>query len=125
MTETPYPSISSTIAGSGVSISGRQVSSSPETVRQAPPSRRQFAQFTEHVLACAQATRSDAALVASHVAAAKLPGWRWLAVEELPQAVMTTWLVCQRPTRAVVGEVAGVVRSVPARPLFSGVSRPS
>lgn len=29
----------------------------------------QFAQFTEHVLACAQATRSDAALVAAHVAA--------------------------------------------------------
>ncbi|MEV4086518.1 LysR family transcriptional regulator [Nonomuraea fuscirosea] len=74
----------------------------------------QFAQFTEHVLACAQATRSDAALVASHVAATKLPGWRWRAVEELPQAVMTTWLVCQRPTRAVVDEVAGVVRSVPA-----------
>ncbi|WP_193318505.1 hypothetical protein [Nonomuraea phyllanthi] len=76
----------------------------------------QFAQFTEHVLACAQATRSEAALVASHVAALRLPGWRWGPVQELPQAMMTTWLVCQRPTRAVVDEVAGVVRSVPARP---------
>ncbi|MEU6786598.1 LysR family transcriptional regulator [Nonomuraea angiospora] len=74
----------------------------------------QFAQFTEHVLACAQATRSDAALVASHVAALRLPGWQWRPVQELPQAVMTTWLVCQRPTRAVVDEVAGVMRSVPA-----------
>ncbi|MCF6469431.1 LysR family transcriptional regulator [Nonomuraea sp. MG754425] len=74
----------------------------------------QFAQFTEHVLACAQATRSDAALVASHVAALRLPGWRWRPVQELPQAVMTTWLVCQRPTRAVVDEVAGVMRAVPA-----------
>lgn len=73
-----------------------------------------FAHFTEHVLACAQATRSDAALVASHVAALRLPGWRWQPVQELPHAVMTTWLVCQRPTRAVVDEVAAVVRSVPA-----------
>ncbi|TQS29647.1 LysR family transcriptional regulator [Microbispora sp. KK1-11] len=73
-----------------------------------------FAQFTEHVLACAQATRSDAALVASHVAALRLPAWRWRPVEGLPEAVMTTWLVCQRPTRAVVDEVADVVRAVPA-----------
>ncbi|MGW0809954.1 LysR substrate-binding domain-containing protein [Nonomuraea sp. NPDC002799] len=74
----------------------------------------QFAQFTEHVLACAQASRSDAALVTSHTAETKLPGWRWWPVEGLPQAVMTTWLVCRRPTRAVVDEVAGVVRAVTA-----------
>ncbi|MFC4121647.1 LysR family transcriptional regulator [Nonomuraea zeae] len=72
----------------------------------------QFAQFTEHVLPCARASGCDAALVTSHTAALRLPGWSWRAVEGLPQAAMTTWLVCQRPTRAVVEEVADVVRAM-------------
>ncbi|MER5426248.1 hypothetical protein [Streptosporangium roseum] len=72
----------------------------------------QFAQFTEHALACAMATRSDAVMVGSHTAALQLPGWRWGPLEGLPQAVMTTWLVRQRQTRAVVQEVADVGRTV-------------
>ena len=39
-----------------------------------------------------------------------MPGWPWRPLTELPLA-MTTWLVCQRHTRAVVGDVTTAIMS--------------
>ena len=65
----------------------------------------QFAQFSEHALACAEATKSDAVLLTEHSAARLLPGWPWRPVVE-PELDLVTWLVWPPATRAVVDEVA-------------------
>jgi DNA-binding transcriptional LysR family regulator len=65
----------------------------------------QFAQFSEHALACAEATRSDAVLLTEHSAARLLPAWPWLPVVE-PQLDLVTWLAWQSSTRTVVDQVA-------------------
>ncbi|GAB3572848.1 LysR family transcriptional regulator [Amycolatopsis endophytica] len=65
----------------------------------------QFAQFSEHALACAEATKSDAVLLTEHSATRLLPGWPWRPVVE-PELELVTWLVWQPATRAVVDEVA-------------------
>ena len=73
----------------------------------------QFAQFTEHALACAEAGKADAVLLIEHSARRLLPGWPWLPLAE-PQLTLTTWLAWPHETRTVVGAVAEVVRAAPA-----------
>ncbi|UOT03183.2 LysR family transcriptional regulator [Rhodococcus opacus] len=70
----------------------------------------QFAQFVEHALAGAAAAKADAVLVSRYTAEKQMPGWPWHPLTGLPLA-MTTWLVCQRHTRAVVGDVTTAIMS--------------
>ncbi|MFJ4840094.1 LysR family transcriptional regulator [Streptomyces sp. NPDC088746] len=67
-----------------------------------------FSRFTEHALAHAYATGSDAVLVAAHTAAAQLPAWCWGQLVDMP-LIMTTWLATESDTRAVVREVAEAI----------------
>ncbi|MEU9059244.1 LysR family transcriptional regulator [Streptomyces sp. NPDC048430] len=67
-----------------------------------------FSRFTEHALAHACATGSDAVLVAAHTAAAQLPAWCWGPLVDMP-LIMTTWLATESDTRAVVREVAEAI----------------
>jgi DNA-binding transcriptional LysR family regulator len=68
----------------------------------------QFAQFTEHALACAEAAKADAVLLVEHSARRLLPGWPWLRLTG-PELALTTWLAWPAETRTVVGQVAEVV----------------
>ncbi|WP_405392168.1 LysR family transcriptional regulator [Streptomyces sp. NBC_01102] len=70
-----------------------------------------FSQFTEHVLAHAYATESDAVLVAAHTAASQLPAWRWEPLSDMP-LMMTTWLATESDTRVVVREVAEAITAL-------------
>ncbi|OXM70135.1 MULTISPECIES: LysR family transcriptional regulator [Amycolatopsis] len=70
----------------------------------------QFAQFSEHARACAEATKSDAVLLTEHSATRLLPGWPWRPVVE-PALELVTWLVWQPSTRTVVDEVARTISS--------------
>jgi LysR family transcriptional regulator, benzoate and cis,cis-muconate-responsive activator of ben and cat genes len=68
----------------------------------------QFAQFAEHVLACAEAVRADAVLLIEHSARLRLPGWPWLPLVE-PELTLVTWLAWPPDTRTVVDDVARVI----------------
>ncbi|GLY87978.1 LysR family transcriptional regulator [Actinoallomurus iriomotensis] len=70
-----------------------------------------FSRFTEHALAHAYATESDAVLVGAHTAASQLPAWHWGPLTDLP-LMMTTWLATERNTRAVVQEVAETITNL-------------
>ena len=67
----------------------------------------QFAQFSEHALACAEAAKADAVLLIEHSARRLLPEWPWLPLTE-PEVSLSTWLAWPPETRTVVGEVARV-----------------
>ncbi|MDQ0378483.1 LysR family transcriptional regulator [Amycolatopsis thermophila] len=67
--------------------------------------RWQFAQFAEHALACAEATKADAVLLTEHSATRLLTSWPWRPLVE-PELELVTWLAWQRSTRTVVAEVA-------------------
>ncbi|MER7010236.1 LysR family transcriptional regulator [Saccharopolyspora sp. NPDC000359] len=68
----------------------------------------QFAQFTEHALACAEAARADAVLLTAHSSRRLLPDWPWLPLTG-PELALTTWLAWPPETRTVVGEVARTI----------------
>ncbi|MCI2422419.1 LysR family transcriptional regulator [Saccharopolyspora sp. K220] len=67
-----------------------------------------FAQFSEHALACAEATEADAVLLTEHSANRLLPGWPWLSLTD-PPLELTSWVVWQPTTRAVVEQVAELI----------------
>ncbi|WP_155055746.1 LysR family transcriptional regulator [Streptomyces blattellae] len=67
-----------------------------------------FAQFSEHALVCAQATKAEAVLLIEHSARRLLPDWPWLRLAEADLA-LTTWLAWPSDTRSVVRRVARVV----------------
>ncbi|MGP4020668.1 LysR family transcriptional regulator [Saccharopolyspora sp. 5N708] len=67
-----------------------------------------FAQFSEHALACAEATEADAVLLTEHSANRLLPGWPWLSLVD-PPLELTTWVVWQPTTRTVVQQVAALI----------------
>ncbi|MEZ0115079.1 DNA-binding transcriptional LysR family regulator [Catenulispora sp. EB89] len=66
-----------------------------------------FAQFSEHALACAEATHADAVLLIEHSARRLLPGWPWIPLAE-PGIALSTWLAWPPNARQVVSEVAQV-----------------
>jgi hypothetical protein len=68
----------------------------------------QVATFTEHALACAEATSSMAVLLTEVSATRLLPGWRWRQLTE-PSMSLETWLVRQPVTRGVVSQVATAI----------------
>ncbi|MDA3630786.1 LysR family transcriptional regulator [Saccharopolyspora sp. WRP15-2] len=72
----------------------------------------QFAQFTEHARACAQAVKADAVLLVRHSARRLLPDWPWLPLTA-PELALTTWLAWPPETRTVVGDVARVISAHP------------
>ncbi|MBK1786615.1 LysR family transcriptional regulator [Prauserella cavernicola] len=72
----------------------------------------QFAQFTEHALACAEAVKADAVLLIAQSARRLLPAWPWLPLTE-PELALTTWLAWPPQTRTVVSEVAQAIRATP------------
>ncbi|MEY9862653.1 DNA-binding transcriptional LysR family regulator [Catenulispora sp. GAS73] len=67
----------------------------------------QFAQFSEHALACAEAVNADAVLLIEHSARRLLPGWPWLPLTD-PGIALSTWLAWPPDARPVVSEVAQV-----------------
>jgi DNA-binding transcriptional LysR family regulator len=68
----------------------------------------QFAQFSEHAMACAEATEADAVLLTIDSARRQLPNWSWLPLAEPPLELVTR-MVWQPATRSVVQKVAEVI----------------
>jgi DNA-binding transcriptional LysR family regulator len=68
----------------------------------------QFAEFSEHTRACAEAGEVDAVLLTRESAHRRLPGWSWLPLTD-PEVRLTTWAVWQHETRDVVNSVAKTV----------------
>jgi DNA-binding transcriptional LysR family regulator len=73
-----------------------------------------FAQFSEHALACAEATEADAVLLTTDSAERQLPGWPWLPLAE-PALDLVTRVVWQPATRSVVQRVAEVISALGER----------
>ncbi|GLY65024.1 LysR family transcriptional regulator [Amycolatopsis taiwanensis] len=69
----------------------------------------QFAQFSQHARACAEAVKADAVLLVEYSARRLLPDWPWRPLIE-PRLSLATWLVWPSETRAVVGDVARAIR---------------
>ncbi|MEV6233105.1 LysR family transcriptional regulator [Saccharopolyspora shandongensis] len=67
-----------------------------------------FAQFSEHALACAEASEAEAVLLTEHSAHRLLPGWPWVPLVD-PPLELTTWVVWQASTRPVVEQVAELI----------------
>jgi hypothetical protein len=67
-----------------------------------------FAQFSDHALACAEATEADAVLLTMDSARRLLPEWSWLALAE-PAPELVTRVVWQPATRPVVQRAAEVI----------------
>jgi DNA-binding transcriptional LysR family regulator len=72
----------------------------------------QFAQFSEHALACAEAVKADAVLLIEHSARRLLPDWPWRPLTE-PELQLVTWLTWPPETRTVVDDVVRVVETCP------------
>jgi LysR family transcriptional regulator, benzoate and cis,cis-muconate-responsive activator of ben and cat genes len=67
-----------------------------------------FAQFSEHALACAEATEADAVLLTMDSARRLLPAWSWLPLADRALELVTR-VVWQPATRSVVQRVAEVI----------------
>jgi DNA-binding transcriptional LysR family regulator len=64
----------------------------------------QFASYTEHAAACADAADADVAIMTRASAARLLPLWTWLRLTD-PQVTLETWSARQSTTRPVVASV--------------------
>ncbi|MEU6036826.1 LysR family transcriptional regulator [Actinomadura sp. NPDC047616] len=84
----------------------------------------QFAQFSQHARAFAEAVKADAVLLMAHSARRLLPDWPWLPLAE-PEFPLVTWLTWPLETRVVVRDVARVVRAQDRPAGATPAARPS
>lgn len=70
----------------------------------------QFATYTVHALACANAAGADVAIMTRSAAERLLPQWAWARLVE-PSVVVKTWTARQPVTRAVVAKVDNAIRT--------------
>lgn len=70
----------------------------------------QFASYTEHAAACADAVSADVAIMTQASATRLLPDWAWFRLVE-PSVMLETWSVRQSTTRPIVASVDEAVRT--------------
>lgn len=70
----------------------------------------QFANYTHHAEACADAAGANVAIMTRAVAESLLPEWTWARLVE-PSVVLKTWSARQPVTRAVVAAVDNAIRT--------------
>lgn len=70
----------------------------------------QFANYTHHAEACADAAGANVAIMTRAVAKCLLPEWTWARLVD-PSVVLKTWSARQPVTRAVVATVDNAIRT--------------
>ena len=70
----------------------------------------QFAQFSEHALACAAAVKAEAAVLIEYSARRLLPGWPWIPLTE-PDIQLVTWVAWDSEARTIVEDAVRVIEN--------------
>jgi DNA-binding transcriptional LysR family regulator len=81
-----------------------------DKVRVLAHSREQFAQFSEHALACAAAVKAEAAVLIEYSARRLLPGWPWIPLTE-PNIQLVTWVAWDSEARTIVEDAVQVIEN--------------